>query len=213
MRQWAELLEKPAYAEFHDFLSFTRSNLEGQHATQFRLNVLCDRRVAIENTLESVHVPHVHKDSLHKLGIELKASFRRGKHSFAEYEITNERALRGLNEMAKHFKFVTPSKYTHLFLYPYVTIASVGGFTVSVQEYLNAGPKETRLVSTLYRGRLRSNAPDVSFFFNNAYAFNTRVFREDAAMCQRVHVRNLRGDVPPALQRLAWYTEAQDEEA
>ncbi len=86
----------------------------------------------------------------------------------------------------------------------------VGGFTFARQTYV-PDDEITRLTTTLYTGLVRPGAPDLTFFFDRAMAFNVQVFEEDARMCERIHIRALKGDVPPALRRLAWFTEALNE--
>lgn len=170
----------------------------------------CDWRIAIENALEDVHVPHVHKDSLAKLKIKLRDMGRAGKNSWAVYDITDERSLKGLRAMSRYFAHANPEIYFHAFIFPDTCISSVGGFTMAKQIYIPDG-ETTRLTTTLYTGLLKPEAPDLSFFFDRAMAFNVQVFNEDARMCERVHIRGLTGDVPPALRRLAWFTEALNE--
>lgn len=170
----------------------------------------CDWRIAIENALEDVHVPHVHKESLARLRLKPRWMGRQGKDSMAVYDITDGRSLRGLEQMARHFEVCIPHLYVHVYKFPHTCFSSVGGFTYAHQTYIPDG-EITRLSTTLYTGLLKPEAPDLSFFFDRAMAFNVQVFNEDARMCERVHIRGLTGDVPPALRRLAWFTEALNE--
>lgn len=168
----------------------------------------CNWRIAIENALEDVHVAHVHKDSLAKLGLKLREMNRCGKNSWATYTITDERSLKGLRAMARHFEMPFPETYYHLYCFPDLCISSVGGFTFSRQYYIRSGDDHTTLETELYPGLVKASAPDLTWFFDRAAAFNKQVFEEDARMCERAHLRALTGDVKPALRRLAWFTEA-----
>lgn len=168
----------------------------------------CDWRIAIENALEDAHVNHIHKDSLAKLKLKLRDMGRVGKDSWATYDITDARSIKGLSAMSRYFKQSWPTMYAHYFEFPNTCISSVGGFTQSIQKYTALDDGTTALTTELYKGKLVAGAPDLSEFFDNAAKFNKQVFEEDARLCERIHIRGLTGEVQGPLQRLAWFTEA-----
>ena len=171
----------------------------------------CDWRIAIENALEDVHVPHVHKDSLARLGLRIREMTRYGNNSVAIYDITDKRSLRGLHALSRFFVVSDPGTYYHEFYYPNKCISSVSGFTFSHQTYIPLFNGHTSLVTELHSADMVEGAPELTWFFDNAAKFNKQVFEEDARMCERVHIRGLKGNVSPALRRLAWFTEALNE--
>lgn len=180
------------------------------HSTQI-IPMRCNWRIAIENALEDVHVAHVHKDSLAKLGLKLRDMNRCGKNSWALYDITDERSLKGLKAMSRFFEMSFPAQYFHSYHFPDLCISSVGGFTFAKQTYVPSEGDHTTMTTRLYSGLMKEEAPDLTWFFDRASAFNKQVFEEDARMCERAHLRALKEPVKPALRRLAWFTEALNE--
>lgn len=145
----------------------------------------CDFRVAVENTLEDYHVDSVHPDTFGKLKLRLDTMERHGKNSGALYTIEDERTVKGLTGFAKHFEDVEPDHYFHIFLYPYTALSSVGGFSFSLQHYLPDGGF-TRFHTRLYAGKIKPDAADYRWWFDEAADFNRRVFAQDTDICVRV---------------------------
>lgn len=183
-------------------------NAERLHSEQ-SIEMKCDWRVAIENTLESAHVDHVHADSLAKLGLVSLHMERLGRHSMQWFDITNDRARHGLEKIQPYFPHKTRTRYWHLFIYPNITLSSVGGFTYSLQHYF---PTETGtvLLTRLYSSRVRAGSPDLGFFFDNAAKFNRQVFEEDAELCRKIHLRCCGQQMRTALKRLEWFAQARN---
>lgn len=206
MIEWQTLLARQDLGVLRDIVNECYSNIDGLHSTQY-LDMNCDWRVAIENALEDVHVNHVHPTSLAKLKIVNIGMERHLNHSIAHYRITDSRYLRGLESVSTHFEHPFPDTYFHMFIFPSTCISTVAGLTYSVQHYIPSGRKTT-LKTSLFRGKLKTDAKDMTAFFDSAAAFNKQVFEEDARMCEKVHVRGLLGNPPPPLRRLAWFTEA-----
>lgn len=167
----------------------------------------CDFRVAVENALEDYHVDSVHPDTFGKLKMRLDAMDRHGRNSGAIYTLEDERTVKGLSAFAKHFEDVQPDHYFHIFLYPYTAISSVGGFSFSVQHYLPDG-NFTRLHTRLYAGKSRPEAPNYSWFFDEAADFNRRVFEQDSAICVKVIGQGT--FLTKNEERVRWFREAQE---
>lgn len=166
----------------------------------------CDWKVAVENALEDLHVGSVHPDTFGKLDLKLKEMRRHGRNSVAMYDIGDARTVKGLTAMSKAFVDVDPSAYFHILLYPNTCISSVGGFSYSVQHYLPNGGF-TQLHTRLYRGKMRADAPNISYFFDEAVGFNKTVFAQDSAICARVQ-----GDgtyLTEKEKRITWFRESR----
>lgn len=157
-------------ASRHDFMSFP---------------IACDWRYAVENALEDVHVPHVHPESIGKLGLECVGMERYGRNSIAYYKVTDERTIESLQKIAPHLEQCEPSAYMHALIYPYTCISSVGGLSYTITQYFPA-ESGTKLWSRLFLPRMRQNPPDLAFFFDSAAKFNRQVFQEDAKACERI---------------------------
>jgi phenylpropionate dioxygenase-like ring-hydroxylating dioxygenase large terminal subunit len=145
----------------------------------------CDWRIAVENTLEDLHVPTVHRDTFGKLGLQRTAMEAHGKNSLALYEVTDKRILMLGERLAPHFENTRPDEYFHLFLYPYACLSSLGGFTYSLQHYMPMGAW-TQFSTRLYVGAAKPDAPDYRWFYDEAHAFNKLVFQQDAEICAKV---------------------------
>lgn len=178
-------------------------NIAKRHAFDM-LPMSCDWRVAVENTLEDLHVPSVHKDTFGKLKLSDANFDRFGRNSLATYKIGDEHTLRGLKAMSRSFEDVAPDEYFHIFLWPNTCLSSAGGFTFSLQHYLPSGGF-TMLHSRLYQGRTKADAPNLGYFFDEAWNFNRLVFQQDAGAC--ANVRGQGTYLTPSEERVKWFRE------
>lgn len=145
----------------------------------------CDWKIAVENALEDLHLPTVHPDTFGKLGLKAFTTTRHGKNSVAHYAVTDDRTVKVLTSISKHFKDVDPLAYFHILLWPGTCISSVGGFTFSVQHYLASGGF-TQLHTRLYSSKVKDRTPNMGYFFDEAAAFNRLVFQQDSIACANV---------------------------
>ncbi|MGB7588177.1 MAG: Rieske 2Fe-2S domain-containing protein [Solirubrobacterales bacterium] len=166
----------------------------------------CDWTVAVENTLEDFHVPSVHQDTFGKLGLIPEAMERHGRNSVALYQVGDERTVKGLSAIAKHFEDVRPDHYFHIFLYPFTCLSSVGGFSFSLQHYMPSGGY-TQMHTRLYAGRMVREAPDYGWFFDEAVGFNRMVFAQDTEACSKVVGQGT--FLTEAEDRVKWFREAR----
>lgn len=168
----------------------------------------CDWKVAVENTLEDLHVPTVHPDTFGKLGLKPFTTTRHGKHSVAHYAVTDDRTVKGLTAISKYFKDVDPLAYFHILLWPGTCISSLGGFTFSVQHYLASGGF-TNLHTRLYAAKTKDGAPAFGYFFDEAAAYNRLVFQQDATACANVVGRGTY--LTENEERVKWFRESLPE--
>lgn len=167
----------------------------------------CAWKVAIENTLEDYHVPTVHPDTFGKLSLKLETMKQHGKNSAALYKVGDEHTVKTLRAMQKYFWDVEPDVYFHFFLYPYTCIASVGGFSFSLQHYLPSGGF-TMLHTRLYAGKTLKQAPDLRWFYDEAAGFNRLVFHQDSMICAQVAGPGR--FLTAAEERVKWFRDAVD---
>lgn len=209
MKPLRDILLRDDLGEFSLLVQAAVAQVEGLHS-ETSINLHCDWKIAIENTLEACHVDHVHPDSLAKLGLKSRGMKRHGKNSLESFDITDARALKGLRALEPYFPHCFFGTYWHLFLYPHTTLSTVCGYTYSLQNYF---PTEsgTVLLSRLYLPVVRAGAPDLAFYFDSAAKFNRQVFEEDARLCEQIHLRCVGQQMRPQLKRLEWFAHARDD--
>lgn len=181
-------------------------NIDDAHVVQ-EITMNCPLDVAIENTLEDVHVPFVHANTFASLGLCDAQMERHGSDSIAIYRISNKRVVDGLSKIGTYFLHPQPSQYVHMFISPDVCLSSVANLSYSLQRYLPETPNRTICQTTLYRARVREDAPNIRWFFDSAARFNRQVFEEDARVCASVLPGE--GNLTEAERRIAWYRESR----
>lgn len=177
--------------------------ISGRHSMD-SLPLPCDWRIAVENSLESVHVPTVHPDTFHKLALTDERLERHGRNSVALYKIGDRRTVESLTRLARYVPGAQPDHYFHIFLSPYTCLSSVGGFSFSLQHYMPMHGM-TQLHSRLYTPKMAPASPDLSWFFQEAQAFNRRTFDQDALVCSRVVGQGT--TLGPGEDRIKWMRE------
>lgn len=153
------------------------TKLCARHSFDF-LNMQCDWRVAVENALEDMHVPHVHPTTFGTLKMSSPMFIKLGRNSTAVYSVD-----------ARVARTFGSAVYFHLLLYPNTCISSVAGASYSIQQYFSNGPDTvflTRLYQPSSNGGRESVSSDPSFFLKQAREWNIKVFTEDAHICARV---------------------------
>lgn len=204
-----ELLERDDLGALRPLVNAVAENVGQLHDT-LTLPMACDWTVAIENALEDIHVPLVHRTTFHRLRLVSEGMEQHGRHSVAYYRVTGEEILKGLRAIARYFPHGDPEHYFHLFLWPNVCLSSVAGFTYSLQTYEKKG-KKTLLTSRLYAAKTTERAPGMGPFLDQAAEFNRKVFDEDARVCEAV--RGTGEFLTDAERRVRWFREALAEDA
>lgn len=166
----------------------------------------CDWTVAVENTLDSEHVTHVHADSLARLGLRRAALHT---HDGSSLEVFRCDAAPRLDRLGRVFPHRAAFDYAHAHLYPFACVASTRGWTYSMQHYLPRADGRTAFVSRLFA---QANAPEAAKHVIAAVAeTNARVFAEDAVICALVSA-DRRGRLGPRDDRIALFRAAQRKE-
>lgn len=149
------------------------------HSTSARIYD-CHWTTAVENSLDSEHVEHVHGASLASLGLQRASLWTEGDGS--SLEVFHSAAAPRLNRLAKSFHETRPFDYAHAHVNPFAAVASTRGWTYSMQHYLPQADGRTAFISRLFVQADALSRGAVHFFAAVA-AMNKRVFDEDADIC------------------------------
>lgn len=150
----------------------------------------CDWKIAIENALDSLHTPFVHKDSLNRLQLSDPINTYHGVNSVAEFEIRDEKMLKRLKGTARLFQSDERFEgYMSIYMFPFTMLTSTFGYSYSLQHFFPSNqPEKTHFYSRLLCGALRQGLPDgaLNHFFDSTAAVNKTVFEEDNAICRDI---------------------------
>jgi len=155
------------------------------------LDLNCNWKVAVENTLESYHVPLVHPKTFFRLGASGETFEFEHKHS-SWRPLVNEKSEKQWKLVEKYFQSrpVKISGYNHHFVFPNMTLATTFGNSFSIQSFLPITPSQTRFTSTVFATKNESDRSVVTTIqktFNSAITeFNRKVFLEDKQICDQV---------------------------
>lgn len=172
----------------------------------------CDWSVAVENALDLEHVPHVHADSLARLGLKRERLLTYVDGSSIEFmESTQVQRLDKIEPMfaAAAIDFVPFNRscdYVHAHFFPYAAVSSTRGFTYSLQNYFPTADGRTWFMHRLYA----SPAPRaLESYFEGVEEMNTQVFCEDAVICKGIPPwPQFVGKLGPSDDRIAAFREA-----
>jgi phenylpropionate dioxygenase-like ring-hydroxylating dioxygenase large terminal subunit len=152
------------------------------------IDIGCNWKVVVENTLESYHVALVHQDTFQKLGAGgLNFTFT-GNHSSWEASL----ALRGDDPKLRkiHSNFDNRSfkidGYNHFLIYPNLLISTSYGvsFNYSVIEPISAD--KTSFTSYVYLSQPNKRNSTYEMYKQSLIDFNRKVFDEDKVICEEV---------------------------
>jgi phenylpropionate dioxygenase-like ring-hydroxylating dioxygenase large terminal subunit len=158
-----------------------------------RIMMDCNWKIAVENTLESYHVPTIHAQTFYKLGTSGENFKFQKAHSSWETSVNDKTAkqLQPIDTQLDTRPFKT-NGYLHLFIFPNLTIASTLGTSFSIQTFIPINPGETCFTSRVYETRLEkesSKTKAIQKIFNHSVIdFNRRVFEEDRLVCNQVQL-------------------------
>lgn len=149
-------------------------------------------RVAVENALESYHVPSVHGSTLAPLVLTDEAESFVGFNSDYRARVGSARTERGLKGLRRFFDIDFQFEgYMALHVFPFAMISSTFGYSYALQTFLpTAEAGRTHFTSRLFTARAAPGCePIVDPLFESAAAMNRQVFEEDHAICRRVSPR------------------------
>lgn len=169
----------------------TMSSAFSEEIDYLRLDLECNWKIAVENTLESYHVAPVHSKTFYKLGASGENFVFDHQHS-SWHAALNEQTMKNFGSMQKHFpetKYAI-SGYKHIFIYPNLTIATTNGTTFSVQRFSPLSEQTTRFESWVFGCVVESptdvNLSVIKMVNKSVIEFNRQVFQEDKDICREV---------------------------
>ena len=163
----------------HQFLCNSPDGLRLISRQQFVMD--CDWRVAVENALDLEHVPHVHAQSLARLGLTRASLLKYGDGSSIEYMDSKESAR--LDKIEPLFSHSIDHDYVHAHFFPYAAVSSTRGFTYSLQNYFPTPDGRTWFLHRLYAMPASGAAQS---YVEGVARINAQVFAEDAEICAQV---------------------------
>jgi phenylpropionate dioxygenase-like ring-hydroxylating dioxygenase large terminal subunit len=160
----------------------------------------CNWRVPVENALESYHVDMVHPTTLGSLKLSDGLDKYHGRNSVLWAELTNPRARRHLEALARFFSLSAQYKgYVSIYVFPYAMLTSTYGYSYALQHYLpDQDNNRTNFSSRLLVSKARDSESDEALksFFDSTSQLNRKVFDEDHQICRRVSANALDWDRP-----------------
>ena len=163
--------------------------IQGRHAWN-AYTYECDWKLAVENALDSLHTPFVHKDSLNRLRLSDPVNSYSGANSVARFQICDEAVLKRLKSTARLFAGTERFEgYMSMYLFPFTMLTSTFGYSYSLQHFFPSDqPQRTHFYSRLLRGSLRAGLPAnaLDHFFDSSAEINKTVFEEDNAICREM---------------------------
>lgn len=150
----------------------------------------CDWRVALENALEPLHVPFIHRDSLAQLELGDGQNSFTAWTSVWEAPIGNAATEKKLQGIKRLFQIEQQyAGYQSIYLFPFTMLSSTFGYSYSLQHFfptLDAG--KTHFSSRLLNGVTKNaaTASALSEFFRSSATMNRQIFDEDHAICKRI---------------------------
>jgi len=163
------------------------------------LDMKCNWKIAVENTLESYHVTFIHPKTFKLLGAT-GTDFRFERmHSawYADVSETIEKQMAKLEDILRSRPFKVKG-YVHQLVFPSLTIATTYGNSFAVQQITPTDVARTNFTSYVFATRLdgdNGTYKNVRAMINESVVqFNRAVFLEDKAICEGVQ-RGIRSGV------------------
>jgi phenylpropionate dioxygenase-like ring-hydroxylating dioxygenase large terminal subunit len=180
-----------------DYLGSYRTFLEkisegfGMELDCNELDLECDWKVAVENTLESYHVSSVHPTSFYRLGPSGENFTFDMQHSDWLTSL-NEKTTAQTDKISHLFESrpFRVDGYKHVFIFPNLTIATTLGTSFSIQRFDAVKSGRSHFTSWVYatkRDELKKSEEMMVKALNKAVVdFNRKVFMEDKVVCKQV---------------------------
>lgn len=150
----------------------------------------CDWKIAVENALDSLHVPFVHANSLSRLQLKNEQNQYVKNNTVVKFEIGNVQMYKRLKVMSGMFNLAEKFEgYLNIYLFPFSMLSSTFGFSYSLQNFFPANESgKTHFYSRLLKGILRPglDAKALQHFFDSTAQVNRMVFEEDHAVCRQI---------------------------
>ncbi len=163
----------------------------GELIDRNELDMECNWKIAVENTLESYHVAFIHSKTFKMLGASGTDFQFEGMHSVwnASVSETVERQMTRLEDIFRGRPFKVKG-YLHQLVFPSLTIATTYGNSFALQQIAPRGATRTSFTSYVFAAKLQGESEvreNVRAMINDSVVqFNRAVFLEDKAICEAV---------------------------
>jgi phenylpropionate dioxygenase-like ring-hydroxylating dioxygenase large terminal subunit len=159
------------------------------------IEVECNWKLFVENTLEGYHVPWVHPASIMRLTAASETSFGfHGRHSSVRTTVTAGR-MAAVEKLFAGRPYEVDD-YRHLLIWPNTTLATTKGMSFSLQLFEPESPGRTRFASLVFATRSQASAAAAEMFNSSVVDLNRQIFAEDAEVCR--HLQQGVADAPTA---------------
>lgn len=155
------------------------------------LDLECNWKIAVENTLESYHVMLVHPESFYKLGPSGETFTFSNFHS--DWITTlNDKTMSSMEKLLPLYESrpFRVGGYKHLFIFPNLTLATTMGTSFSIQRFDGKSAGKTQFTSWVYgtvlSGLKKSKEMMIRAMNKSIVDFNRQVFHEDKVICREV---------------------------
>jgi phenylpropionate dioxygenase-like ring-hydroxylating dioxygenase large terminal subunit len=140
----------------------------------------CNWKIAIENALETYHVPFIHNETLGKLNLQSFLVETTKANDIMIAEIGNHKLEKKLNLLKEFFapKYFK-NAYFSIFLFPFSMISSTYGYSYAIQNFFPKSETKTKFISKVY-----SVVAEQNNFYQDVSTVNRKVFEEDAEICR-----------------------------
>jgi len=163
----------------------------GELIDRNELDMECNWKIAVENTLESYHVAFIHSKTFKMLGASGTDFQFEGMHSVwnASVSETVERQMTRLEDIFRGRPFKVKG-YLHQLVFPSLTIATTYGNSFALQQIAPRDATRTSFTSYVFAAKLQGESEvreNVRAMINDSVVqFNRAVFLEDKAICEAV---------------------------
>ncbi|MFZ6689428.1 aromatic ring-hydroxylating oxygenase subunit alpha [Undibacterium sp. SXout11W] len=182
-------IEEQLGQKIFDLLASISMDIDGR--VDFNAYVFeCDWKFAIENALDTLHIPYIHPESLGVLDLtELKNEYF-GKNSIGYFQINDVLMKKKLSQIKRMFDLSEQFEgYMNIYMFPFTMLTSTFGYSYSLQNFFpSSSPDKTFFNSRLLKSCVKKTYPSgaMDFFFNSTAAVNRQVFDEDHQICKRI---------------------------
>jgi phenylpropionate dioxygenase-like ring-hydroxylating dioxygenase large terminal subunit len=169
----------------------TMSSSFGELIDRNQLEMECNWKIAVENTLESYHVAFIHSKTFKMLGASGTDFQFEGTHSVWKASVSEavQRQMARLKDTFASRPFKVEG-YLHQLVFPTLTIATTYGNSFAVQQIVPRGATRTNFISYVFSTKLHEASDlreNVRTMINDSVVqFNRAVFLEDKAICEAV---------------------------
>jgi phenylpropionate dioxygenase-like ring-hydroxylating dioxygenase large terminal subunit len=163
----------------------------GELIDRNELDMECNWKIAVENTLESYHVAFIHAKTFRMLGASGTDFQFDGLHSVWNASISEavQRQMTRLEDAFGERPFKVQG-YVHQLIFPSLTIATTYGTSFALQQIVPRSATRTKFTSYVFATKLQGSSKlkeNIRTMTNDSVVgFNRAVFLEDKEICEAV---------------------------